>query len=64
MLKDINLDDILIHMEDLHLQYDENTINRSFNNKINLEFISNEAKNQFEKLSKFLEFKTIILEEV
>ena len=64
MLKDINLDEILVNMEDLHLQYDENIINRSFNNKANLESISNEAKNQFEKLSEFLELKTVISEEV
>lgn len=64
MLIDINLGDIQINMEELHLQYDENTINRSLNNKVNLESISNEAENQFKKLSEFLESKTVILEEV
>ncbi|PHA03083.1 transferase [Bacillus pseudomycoides] len=64
MLKDINLDRILINMEELHLQYDENIINKSFHNKANLEFISNDAKNQFEKLSEFLDMETFILEGV
>lgn len=59
MLKDINLDDILVNMEELHLQYDENIVNKAFNNKINLESTSNDAKKQFEKLSEFLESSII-----
>lgn len=62
MLKDINLDCILINMEELHLQYDENIINKSFYNKANLEHISNNAKNQFEKLNEFLDIGALILE--
>lgn len=62
MLKDIDLDDILVNMEELHLQYDINIINKSFNNKVNLESVSNKAKDQFGKLSEFLELKTVILE--
>ena len=64
MLRDINLGDILINMDELHLQYDENTINKSLNNKANLNSIPNEAKNQFEKFGEFLESNTVILEEV
>ncbi|MBZ5749695.1 polysaccharide pyruvyl transferase family protein [Metabacillus rhizolycopersici] len=54
MFKDINLIDVLVNMNELYLQFDENTFNRSLNNKIDLEMISNDAKNQFSKLSKFL----------
>lgn len=59
MLKDINLSDILVDMDGLYLQYDENTINKSLNNKTDLEFISAEAENQFKKLGEFLEDKTV-----
>ncbi|MEI4828898.1 polysaccharide pyruvyl transferase family protein [Bacillus sp. FJAT-53711] len=59
MLKDINFDDTLVNMEELYLQYDENIINRAFNNKINLESISSDAKKQFKKLSEFLESSII-----
>lgn len=54
MLKDINLDGILINMEELHLQYNEHTISKSINNKTNLEYISKNAENQFRELNKFL----------
>ncbi|MDQ0903969.1 polysaccharide pyruvyl transferase family protein [Paenibacillus sp. V4I7] len=55
MLIDINLNNILINMEELHLQYDENTINKSFENKANLTSISNDSKNHFEKISELLQ---------
>ncbi|MED3939485.1 polysaccharide pyruvyl transferase family protein [Priestia megaterium] len=55
MLKDINLDGILIKMEQLYLQYDENIVNKSFNNKVSLENISKNAQKQFKKLSDFLD---------
>lgn len=64
MLKDINLDEILVNMDELYLQYDKDSLMRSFNNKFDLKTISNEAKNQFEKLNEFLEPKKVILEEV
>ncbi len=54
MLQDISLTDVLVNMDELYLQYNENMLNRSFNNKINLEMISNDAKKQFSKLSAFL----------
>ncbi|MBM7604645.1 colanic acid/amylovoran biosynthesis protein [Metabacillus crassostreae] len=54
MIEDIGLTEVLVNMDELYLQYDENTLIRSFNNKINLEMVSNDAKNQFSKLSVFL----------
>ncbi|WHZ55735.1 polysaccharide pyruvyl transferase family protein [Metabacillus hrfriensis] len=54
MFKDINLTDVLVNMDELNLQFDENTLNRSFNNKTNLEMFSNDAMNQFSKLYEFL----------
>lgn len=54
MLKDIDLTDILVNMDELNLQFEENTIMRSFNNKTNLGVISHDAKNQFTRLNKFL----------
>ncbi|NOU87841.1 polysaccharide pyruvyl transferase family protein [Paenibacillus sp. LMG 31460] len=54
MLTDINLNNILIKMEELHLQCDENTINKSFDNKANLTSISHDSKDHFEKISKLL----------
>jgi colanic acid/amylovoran biosynthesis protein len=55
MLKDIKLDDIQLSMESLHLQHNECIINKSFNNKTNLESIKNEAGKHFNKLDEFLE---------
>ncbi|MCM3650419.1 polysaccharide pyruvyl transferase family protein [Metabacillus litoralis] len=54
MLKDINLTDVLVNMDELYKQSDENILIRSFNNKTNLEMTSNDAKNQFLKLNEFL----------
>ncbi|PEA53587.1 transferase [Bacillus pseudomycoides] len=64
MLRDINFNRPLIHMEELHLQHDENFINQLSHNKINLEFITKNAKNQFEKLSEFLNMEAFIGEGV
>lgn len=55
MLKDLNLDDILVKMDELHLLYDEKMINQSFHNKTSLEGHAKEAEKQFEILRKFLE---------
>lgn len=54
MLMDINLTDVLVNMDNLYLQFDEITVNRSLNNIINLEMFSNGAMNQFSKLYEFL----------
>lgn len=64
MLKDIKLDQILIKMETLYLQHDWDTINKSFINKASMGSIVSEAKNHFEKISRFLEFNSSIPEEV
>jgi colanic acid/amylovoran biosynthesis protein len=54
MFMDIDLDDILINMEEIHLQYDESTINKSFDNKTSLTSISNHANHHFTKISEFI----------
>ncbi|MDD9266527.1 polysaccharide pyruvyl transferase family protein [Paenibacillus sp. GCM10023248] len=54
MLKDINFDGYLINMEEIQLQYDEQHVNRSFRNKANLAQVSIKAKNQFERLTHFI----------
>jgi colanic acid/amylovoran biosynthesis protein len=54
MFADINLDNILINMEDIHLQSDEGIINKSFENKTSLELISDRANHHFTKISKFI----------
>lgn len=53
MLKDINLDDISIYMDNLSDLYNNDTIEKGFKNKVNLDKISIEAKNQFKKLDEF-----------
>lgn len=57
MLKDINLDSILVDMDNLDRLYDINTIENGIKNKINLENISIEARRQFEKLNEFENLK-------
>lgn len=54
MLEDIGLGDLLVGMDNLHLQYDKDIINTAFNNKINLDSISKESKKQFYELDKFI----------
>jgi hypothetical protein len=54
MLMDINLTNVLVNMDKINLQFDENTVNRSFNNIIDLEILANDALNQFSNLYKFL----------
>ncbi|MCQ6278886.1 polysaccharide pyruvyl transferase family protein [Bacillus sp. EB600] len=64
MLIDINLNEILITMDKLYLQYDDTTIDKSFNNKNNLKSVISGANNQFVKLSEFLGVNLIVQEEV
>jgi colanic acid/amylovoran biosynthesis protein len=55
MLKDINFDGHLINMEEIHLQYDDQNLRKSFQNKANLVSVLVEAKNQFKKLTQFID---------
>ena len=57
MLKDINLDSILLDMDNLDKLYDMNTIESGIKNKINLENIAIESERQFEKLNEFENLK-------
>ncbi|MBD1378855.1 polysaccharide pyruvyl transferase family protein [Metabacillus arenae] len=54
MFEDINLTNVLINMDKLFLQFDENTLSRSFKNKTNLDMVLHNARNQFSKLDDFL----------
>lgn len=54
MFKDINLDSILINMDEIHLQYDETTLNNSFENKTSLAVVSDHANHHFTKISQFI----------
>ncbi|MGE7663630.1 polysaccharide pyruvyl transferase family protein [Peribacillus sp. NPDC097197] len=55
MLKDINLDKILVNMNELHLQYSENILREAFKNKTDLSLISQESEKHFKILNEFLE---------
>ncbi|MFJ7747157.1 polysaccharide pyruvyl transferase family protein [Peribacillus sp. NPDC097295] len=57
MLRDINFDNILVSMDELHLQYDENTIKKVINNTNDLNIISKESERHFEKLGTFVKSK-------
>ena len=59
MLQDMNLHHNIVTMDKLYLQYDENFINKSFNNQVNLETVKLNAESQFNKLSEFLDHQTI-----
>ncbi|ASK63715.1 transferase [Virgibacillus phasianinus] len=54
MLKDIGQCNILVTMKDLHLQYDENIINRGFDNKAMIEPLSKDSIKQFKSLDELL----------
>lgn len=54
MLRDINFDGHLINMDEIHLQFDDQNISKSFHNKANLASVSFKAKNQFERLTHFI----------
>lgn len=54
MLKDLNHCNILITMKELHLQYDENTINKGLDNKAKLEHLSEYSTDQFKRLNELL----------
>ncbi|WP_394186459.1 polysaccharide pyruvyl transferase family protein [Metabacillus halosaccharovorans] len=55
MLKDMKIDDVIVNMENLHLQFDEEEIAKSIRNTMNLEYIPSESQQQFNKLTGFLE---------
>jgi len=54
MLKDINLDKLMITMDKLDMQFDENVLNKAFNNKTDLKEISKKSENQFKILTDFI----------
>ncbi|MDU4862751.1 MAG: polysaccharide pyruvyl transferase family protein [Terrisporobacter othiniensis] len=54
MLKDINLDDILVDIDNLKELYNINLIEKAIENRVNLNKISIESKKQFIKLDKFI----------
>lgn len=58
MLRDINFENILVSMDELHLQYRENTIKNSLDNIIDLSVISKDAEQHFDKLASFVKPKT------
>ncbi|MGD6815524.1 polysaccharide pyruvyl transferase family protein [Metabacillus sp. 84] len=57
MLEDIQLADILVTMENLHIQFNEKIILKALNNKADITNVAFEAAAQFEKLSEFLKFE-------
>lgn len=54
MLKDINLDRLIINMDDLDKMYDKEILEYAFNNKVNLEEIKKKSEDQFNKLTEFI----------
>ncbi|MEN8076856.1 polysaccharide pyruvyl transferase family protein [Clostridioides difficile] len=54
MLKDINLDKLIIDMDKLDKMYDKEVLEYAFNNKVNLEDIKKKSENQFNKLTEFI----------
>lgn len=55
MLRDLNMDGLIINFEDnLNKQYDEQIICKSINNKTNIKHTKLNAKNHFNKLSEFI----------
>lgn len=54
MLKDINLDSIMVSMNNLERLYDEEIIKKSFNNIVDITTVKDEAKLQFKQLSLFI----------
>lgn len=59
MLRDMNLDEVLVDMGNLHLQFDEEIIKKSIDNKISLESTKLNSEQQFKKLSEFLDNQEI-----
>ena len=53
MLKDINLDNVLVNMDNLDKIYDMNLIEECMSNKVILDDISLNSKMQFKELDKF-----------
>lgn len=54
MLRDIKFENFLVSMDELHLQYDENTITNVIDKTIDLSIISSESERHFEKLTTFV----------
>lgn len=54
MLKDINLDSVMVTMEKLDMLYDEKIIEKAFYNIADLVDIKNKARLQFKQLSSFI----------
>lgn len=55
MLRDINLDSIMVSMDNLELLYDEKIIEKAFYNIADITDIKKESKLQFKQLSLFME---------
>jgi len=54
MLKDIQLDELLVNMKNLHLISDKNTVIKAFHNKKDVKQISLDATKHFDKLAQYL----------
>ncbi|SHH68349.1 polysaccharide pyruvyl transferase family protein [Clostridium grantii] len=54
MLRDINFNNILINMNELHLLYDNKVLKRALDNNLLLGDLSKKAEKQFNKLNTFL----------
>ena len=54
MLKDINLDNLMINMGNLNDMYDKSILERAFKNKANLYDIKIESVKQFDRLTKYI----------
>lgn len=55
MLRDLKMDEVLVDMKNLHLQYDEAIIKMSFENKISLGSTKLNSEQQFKMLNMFLD---------
>ncbi|WP_273851274.1 polysaccharide pyruvyl transferase family protein [Guptibacillus spartinae] len=53
VLKDINLDQLIVEMENIQLQYDLPTIQQGFNNKLDIIPIKKESEKHFQYLSEY-----------
>lgn len=54
MLKDINLDKLMITMDKINMQFDEKIIKEAFNNITDLKDVSKRSENQFKVLTNFI----------
>jgi colanic acid/amylovoran biosynthesis protein len=60
MLKDINMDEVVVNMSELSFQYDKDIILKAFNNKTDLEAVKTDAANQFGKFEEFVKTPVFI----